>query len=103
VSLIKQTGTLLLALFAFCTTGFSRQKPNILFIAIDDLRPELGCYGSTQAKTPHIDKLAGNLAAFILGINALWHLGDYNPDPRHVKSDCRTRLALREIAISCLS
>ncbi|MEY4245148.1 MAG: hypothetical protein RLZZ245_2733 [Verrucomicrobiota bacterium] len=33
-------------------------KPNILFIAIDDLRPELGCYGSPLAKTPHIDKLA---------------------------------------------
>ncbi len=34
------------------------EKPNILFIAIDDLRPELGCYGSPQVKTPHIDKLA---------------------------------------------
>jgi hypothetical protein len=59
-----------------------------------------GCYQSILIS---IEKLAGNLAAFILGINALWRLGDYNPDPRHVKSDRRTRLALREIAISCLS
>lgn len=34
-------------------------RPNILFIAIDDLRPELGCYGSPIAKSPHLDKLAG--------------------------------------------
>jgi len=30
----------------------------VLFIAIDDLRPELGCYGSMIAKSPHIDQLA---------------------------------------------
>lgn len=31
---------------------------NILFIAVDDLRPELGCYGSPIAITPNMDKLA---------------------------------------------
>ncbi|MEC8013694.1 MAG: glycoside hydrolase family 3 N-terminal domain-containing protein [Verrucomicrobiota bacterium] len=37
-----------------------RAKPqglNVLFIAIDDLRPELGVYGS-KVKTPHMDRLA---------------------------------------------
>ncbi|MDF7825391.1 sulfatase-like hydrolase/transferase [Pontiellaceae bacterium B12227] len=33
-------------------------RPNILFLAIDDLRPELGCYGSEIAITPNMDKLA---------------------------------------------
>ena len=33
--------------------------PNVLFIAVDDLRPELGCYG-TRAKTPNIDRLAAS-------------------------------------------
>jgi arylsulfatase A-like enzyme len=36
------------------------QKPkyNVLFIAVDDLRPELGTYGNKIIKTPNIDKLA---------------------------------------------
>ncbi len=32
--------------------------PNILFIPVDDLRPDLGCYGDPIAITPSIDKLA---------------------------------------------
>lgn len=35
-----------------------KAKPNILFIAVDDLRPELGCYGSNIAVTPNMDALA---------------------------------------------
>lgn len=33
-------------------------KPNILFIMIDDLRPQLGCYGSPEIISPNIDRLA---------------------------------------------
>lgn len=40
------------------------RRPNILFIAVDDLRPELGCYGTSQARTPHIDKLAAAAMRF---------------------------------------
>src|SRR3974390_2492596 len=40
-------------------------RPNILFIASDDLRPELGCYGVKQVKTPNIDRLARRGVVFM--------------------------------------
>lgn len=33
-------------------------RPNILFIAVDDLRPEFGAYGASHVKSPHLDRLA---------------------------------------------
>jgi len=55
-----RTTLLLLLLITASTTNSQASRPNILFIAIDDLRPELGCYGSPIAKSPHLDKLAAN-------------------------------------------
>lgn len=42
----------------------SETRPNILFIAIDDLRPELGCYGQQIIKSPNIDRLASEGLTF---------------------------------------
>ncbi len=45
-------------------TNERSQRPNILFIAVDDLRPELGCYGVDAIKTPNIDRLAASGTVF---------------------------------------
>lgn len=49
----------LLLLLALTGITFGQDKPNILFIAVDDLRPELGTYGATP-KTPNLDKFAAS-------------------------------------------
>ena len=33
-------------------------RPNVLLICIDDLKPTIGCYGDPVAVTPHMDALA---------------------------------------------
>lgn len=40
-------------------------KPNVLFIAVDDLRSELGCYGRSHIKSPNIDRLARSGIVFL--------------------------------------
>ena len=39
-------------------------RPNVLFIAVDDLKPNIGCYGDPHAKTPNIDRLAARGTLF---------------------------------------
>ena len=42
----------------------AHDQPNILFIAVDDLRPSMGSYGDTSAVTPHMDRLASSSLQF---------------------------------------
>lgn len=53
-------------LLTYLTAGsvFAGNRPNVLFIAVDDLRPELGCYGKEAIKSPNIDRLAGSGLVF---------------------------------------
>ncbi len=42
-----------------------RDRPNVLFIAVDDLRPTIGAYGDPYAKTPNLDRLARSGVTFL--------------------------------------
>jgi arylsulfatase A-like enzyme len=41
-----------------------RNRFNVLFLAVDDLRPELGCYGIDAVKSPNIDRLSHTAMRF---------------------------------------
>jgi len=58
--LIFASGIFCLALYdqAAHADALAPKRPNILFIAVDDLRPELGCYGASYIKSPNIDRIA---------------------------------------------
>lgn len=58
--MIKQfkIGLFVILIFNNCTYGQSVKPTNIVFIAIDDLKPLLNCYGSNQMITPNFDRLA---------------------------------------------
>ena len=51
--------------------GSLTAKPNVLFIAADDLSCALGCYGDPIAKTPHLDRLAATGTCFLNAYNQL--------------------------------
>ena len=88
-----------IALTACNTSKGETEMPNVIFISFDDLRPELGCYGNDEIKTPHLDEFAeGSVvflntycqaavcqpsrASYMTGLRPdsirSWHLGDHH-------------------------
>ena len=76
--IIPRTFPLFLLVLLFSTTAWAN-KPNMIFIIADDCTfRDIGCYGG-QAKTPHIDKLAGRGDAFYAMFSGCTHVFT----PRH--------------------
>jgi len=51
-------------LIATVSQAISAEKPNVLLICVDDLKPNIGIYGDPLAKTPNIDRLASSSLLF---------------------------------------
>ncbi len=80
-------------------TTVSKKPKNILFIAVDDLRPELNFYGAKHIKSPNLDKLASESLVFnraycnipVCGASRASLLSGARPT-RHRFIDARTKL-----------
>jgi iduronate 2-sulfatase len=57
-------GLLLASLSPLRADESPRNKPNVLFIISDDLKPLLGCYGTPWIQSPNIDQLAARGTVF---------------------------------------
>lgn len=57
-------GLLLLLATTACAAVTEKARPNILFIAIDDMKPLTGTYGSETVMTPSLDALANQSVTF---------------------------------------
>ena len=68
---MKKSFPSILALLFASLLWADAKKPNVLFIAADDLSCALGCYGDPVAKTPHLDRLAASGVCFLKAYNQL--------------------------------
>lgn len=77
----------LLSLFVLGLALTSVAQPlNVLFLAVDDLRPDIGSYGAVHMQTPHLDRLA---AQGLLFERAYCQVAVCNPSRASVLSGCR--------------
>jgi arylsulfatase A-like enzyme len=46
------------------TAAAPAERPNILWITVEDMSPNLGCYGDRYATTPNLDRFAGEAVRY---------------------------------------
>lgn len=93
-------GTVVVACLGAAASVRAAERPNVLFIAIDDLRNDLGALGAPHAKTPQLDAFAKTARMFThhyvqvptCGASrcSLWR-GRYPSVPAHLGNDAIQR------------
>lgn len=63
--IFKLSVVFILTVSTFSAIGQTKKPSNVLFLFVDDLRPDLGCYGNEIMKSPNIDQLALEGSVFI--------------------------------------
>ena len=58
------SSVLLLITFASPLFAQDRERPNIIWMIVDDMSAEFSCYGETLIETPHLERLAQNGVLF---------------------------------------
>lgn len=61
---MKRSAETLSLLLAIAANVFAAEKPNVLLICVDDLKPVLHCYGAPIIQSPSIDRLAARGVLF---------------------------------------
>lgn len=64
MTMTSVTRLLFLLVSMHAAQALAAEPPNVLFIAVDDLRPELACYNQEHISSPNIDRLAASGVLF---------------------------------------
>lgn len=65
---MRKINTIIISLYfslGLLASSIFGDRPNVLFIPVDDLKPMLACYGDEKIKTPNIDRLAAKGTVFL--------------------------------------
>lgn len=64
IPLLSRFSVLLAVCCAVALPADAAERPNVLLVCVDDLKPSLGCYGDKVVKSPNIDRLAARGVLF---------------------------------------
>jgi len=83
----------LLVLFVPAYRAIAVERPDVLLIAVDDLRPMLGCYGDSRMKTPNPPNREEAIAWNGFEMRSYLGVPNFGPIDRSLQLEARLREA----------